>query len=98
MADKVVIKAEVREGRGKNDTRRLRTTGRIPVAVYGGGDALALTVELKDIAAILRTEGGIENVFTLDIAGVGSQDVKFQDRQIDSIKGRLLHADLCRVA
>lgn len=98
MAEKVTVKAEKREGRGKNDTRRLRTEGKIPVSVYGGGEeAVAVVAELKDLAAILRTDSGVNTVFSLDIAGVGAHDVIFQDRQIDGVKGRLLHADLRRL-
>lgn len=98
MAEKVTVKAEKREGRGKNDTRRLRAEGKIPVSVYGGGeDAVAVIAELKDLAAILRTDSGVNTVFSLDISGVGAHDVIFQDRQIDAVKGRLLHADLRRI-
>jgi large subunit ribosomal protein L25 len=98
MADKVVVKAEKREGRGKNDSRRLRTTGKIPVSIYGGPEgSVAATADLKDLAAILRREGGIEAVFSIDIEGIGVQDVTFQDRQIDAVHGRLLHVDLRRV-
>jgi len=99
MAEKVVVKAEKREGRGKNDTRRLRTEGKIPVSIYGGGEAaVAAVAELKDLAAILRSETGHNTVFSLDVAGVGVSDVIFQDRQIDAVKGRLMHADLRRIA
>ncbi len=99
MADKVVVKAEKREGRGKNDSRRLRVENKIPVSIYGGGeDSVAAVVNLKDLAAILRTDTGVNTVFSLDIAGVGAHDVIFQDRQIDAVKGRLLHADLRRIA
>jgi large subunit ribosomal protein L25 len=99
MADKVTVKAEKREGRGKNDSRRLRVNGKIPVSIYGGGEeSVAAVVDLKDLAAILRTDAGVNTVFSLDVAGVGAHDVIFQDRQIDSIKGRLVHADLRRIA
>lgn len=99
MAEKFVVKAEKREGRGKNDSRRLRQEGKIPVSVYGGGgEAVAAVAELKDLAAILRTDSGVNSVFTLDVEGVGANDVIFQDRQIDAVKGRLLHADLRRIA
>lgn len=98
MAEKVVVKAEKREGRGKNDSRRLRVEGKIPVSVYGGGeDSVAVVASLKDLAAILRTDSGVNTVFSLEIAGVGAHDVIFQDRQIDGVKGRLLHADLRRL-
>jgi len=98
MVEKVTVKAEKREGRGKNDTRRLRAEGKIPISVYGGGeDAVAVVAELRELAAILRTDTGVNTVFSLDISGVGAHDVIFQDRQIDAVKGRLLHADLRRI-
>ena len=99
MADKVVIKAEKREGRGKNDAGRLRREGKVPVIVYGGGaDTVAAVAELKDLAAILRSDTGQNTIFTIDMAGEGTNDVIFHDRQIDPIKGRLMHADLRRLA
>lgn len=99
MADKITVKAEVREGRGKNDSRRMRVQGRVPVVLYGGGtESRAISVELKELAAILRTDSGVNSVFSLDIPGEGLTDVIFQDRQIDSIHGRLVHADLRRFA
>lgn len=98
MAEKFVVKAEKREGRGKNDSRRLRVAGKIPVSVYGGGEgSLAAAASLKELAAILRTDAGVNSVFSLDVAGVGVSDVIFQDRQIDAVRGRLVHADLRRI-
>ena len=99
MADKIVVKAEKREGRGKNDSRRLRSAGKVPVSVYGGGgEAVAAVVELKDLAAILRSDSGQNTIFTLDMVGEGTGDVIFHDRQIHALKGRLVHADLRRLA
>jgi large subunit ribosomal protein L25 len=99
MADKVTVKAEKRENGGKNVNRRLRAAGRIPVVVYGGGtESLAATAELKQLAAILRTDAGVNTVFSLDIDGVGINDVIFQDRQIHPVNGRMIHADLRRFA
>ena len=37
-------------------------------------------------------------MFSLDIEGEGINDVIFQDRQIDPVTGRLIHADLRRFA
>lgn len=99
MAEKIVVKAEKREDRGKNVNRRLRADGKVPVVVYGGGtESLAAAADLKDLAAILRTDTGVNTVFSLDIPGEGVNDVIFQDRQIDPIRGRLMHADLRRFA
>lgn len=99
MADKVVVKAEKREGRGKNDSRRLRAAGKVPVVVYGGGgEPVAAVADLRELATVLRSDSGINTIFTLDMAGEGTGDVIFQDRQIDALKGRLVHADLRRLA
>jgi large subunit ribosomal protein L25 len=99
MAEKIVVKAEKRTETGKNVNRRLRVEGKIPVVVYGGGsESLAAVAELKQLAAILRTDAGVNSVFSLDIAGEGINDVIFQDRQIHAVNGRLIHADLRRFA
>jgi ribosomal protein L25, Ctc-form len=99
MAEKVIVKAEKREERGKNVNRRLRVAGKIPVIVYGGGgESVAAAASLSDLAAILRTDAGVNTVFSLDIDGAGVTDVIFQDRQIDAVRGRLIHADLRRIA
>jgi large subunit ribosomal protein L25 len=99
MAEKVVVKAEKRQTRGKNESRRLRVEGKVPVIVYGGGgESVSAAAPLKDLAAIMRTDAGVNTVFSLDIDGEGVSDVIFQDRQIDSIKGRMIHADLRRIA
>ncbi|MEJ7846952.1 MAG: 50S ribosomal protein L25 [Pyrinomonadaceae bacterium] len=99
MAEKVTVKAEKRTETGKNINRRLRVAGKVPVVVYGGGsESLAASANLKDLAAILRTDTGVNTVFTLDIDGEGLNDVIFQDRQIHPVLGRLVHADLRRFA
>ena len=99
MADKILVKAEKRTEIGKNINRRLRVDGKIPVVVYGGGsESLAAVAQLSELAAILRTDAGVNSVFSLDIAGEGVNDVIFQDRQIHPVTGRLIHADLRRFA
>ena len=97
MADKFVVNAVVRTDRGKNDSRRLRVDGKIPVVVYGGGtDSVSAAASLAELAAVIRSDSGINSVFSLNIEGDGVHDVIFQDRQIDPVKGRLIHADLRR--
>jgi large subunit ribosomal protein L25 len=49
------------------------------------------------LAAILRTEAGRNTIFTIDVEGVGVSEVMFHDRQIDPVRGRLIHADLTRL-
>jgi len=98
MAEKITVKAQKRDTRGKNENRRLRAQGKIPVVIYGGGgESVAAAVNLSDLAAIIRTDSGANTVFSFDIDGVGATDVIFQDRQIDPIRGRMIHADLRRL-
>src|SRR5215475_4258444 len=100
MADKkeFKIQAKQREGRGKNDSRRARREGMVPVTVYGGGaETVAAVAPLRELAAILRSESGRNTIFTIDVEGVGASEVMFHDRQIDPVRGRLIHADLTRL-
>lgn len=95
--EQVTVQAEVRSGRGKNDSRRIRAAGKIPVTIYGGdGEAIAATAKLSDLAAIIRSHSGINTVFKVAVDGQESE-VMFHDRQIDPLKGRLTHADLKRI-
>jgi large subunit ribosomal protein L25 len=92
------VQAKVRDGRGKNDARRTRRDGMVPITVYGGGaETVAAVAQLSDLAAILRSESGRNTIFTIDVEGVGASEVMFHDRQIDPVKGRLIHADLTRL-
>src|SRR5438270_2847689 len=94
----ITVRAVRREGRGKNDAGRLRRDGFVPVTVYGGdAEAVAAAAPLAELAAILRSETGANTIFTLDVEGVGASEVMFHDRQIDPVRGRLLHADLKRL-
>jgi len=92
------VRAKQREGRGKNDARRTRREGMVPITVYGGGaETVAAVAPLSELAAILRTEAGRNTIFTIDVEGVGESEVMFHDRQIDPVRGRLIHADLTRL-
>jgi large subunit ribosomal protein L25 len=92
------VRATKRDGRGKNDARRARREGLVPVSVYGGdGEPVSAVAELRDLAAILRSESGHNSIFTIDVEGVGASEVMFHARQIDPVRGRLVHADLKRL-
>ena len=94
----ITVRATVRDGRGKNDARRKRRAGLVPVVVYGGGaETVAAEAALSDLSAILRSEAGRNTIFTLDIEGVGASEVMFHDRQIDPVRLRLVHADFKRL-
>ena len=92
------VQAKLRPGRGKNDARRARRDGMVPITVYGGGgETVAAVAPARDLAAILRSESGRNTIFTIEVDGMGVSEVMFHDRQIDPIRGRLIHADLARL-
>ena len=92
------IQAKQRTGRGKNDARRARREGLVPLTVYGGGaETIAAVAPLSELAAILRSEAGRNTIFTIEVEGLGISEVMFHDRQIDPVRGRLIHADLTRL-
>jgi large subunit ribosomal protein L25 len=100
MAEKkdITVRAKQREGRGKNDARRARRDGFVPVTVYGGqGGTVAALAPLRDLAAILRSDTGRNTIFSLEIENLGASEVMFHDRQIDPLRGRLIHADFRRL-
>src|SRR3984885_8525326 len=95
---KIVIEASNRETRGKNEARRLRLTGKVPAVLYGGkGEALTLSVNAKQVGAILRSESGHNTLFQVDLGGKNETAI-LKDWLVDPITGRLLHVDLLRIA
>jgi large subunit ribosomal protein L25 len=100
MAEKkeIIVRAAARVGRGKNDSRRARRNGQVPVTIYGGeGETVSALVPLRELAAILRSDTGRNTILTMEIEGVGTSEVMFQDRQIDPVRSRLVHADFKRL-
>jgi large subunit ribosomal protein L25 len=94
----ITVRAELRAGRGKNDARRLRARGLVPLTIYGGGgEPMSAAAPLAELAAILRSGAGHNAIFTLEVDGVGPTEVMFLDRQIDPVRSRLVHADLRRL-
>lgn len=99
MAEIFNVEAEAREIFGKNASRRLRHSGRIPAVVYGGGGpSISLTVDPKAIVRILRSEAGHNSIFTLQIPEKAPARVMLRDWQWEPIKGGLMHVDMVRIA
>ena len=96
--NQIVVEGAPRSDRGKNEAKRLRLTGKVPAVLYGGkGDAIALSVNTKQIGAILRSATGHNTLFQVDLAGKHEPAI-LKDWQVDPLSGNLLHVDLLRVA
>ncbi len=93
------LQAEKREGRGKNEARRLRASGRIPAVVYGAekGKAVEIAVDPKTLLRILHSESGVNTLIGLQLAG-GDTRVLVKEYQLDPIDHKLLHVDFYQVA
>jgi large subunit ribosomal protein L25 len=96
------LKIEKREGRGKNEARRLRASGRIPAVLYGAekGKAMEIAVDPKALLRILHSESGVNTLIGLEGLGDTGRDarVMVKEYQLDPIDHELLHADLYQIA
>jgi large subunit ribosomal protein L25 len=93
------VEVEARQDFGKNAARRLRRAGQIPAVVYGGGGpAVPVAVDPKQILQILHSESGHNAIFTLEIRGKAPARVMIRDWQTEPLHGHLLHVDLVRIA
>jgi large subunit ribosomal protein L25 len=93
---------EKREGRGKNEARRLRAGGRIPAVLYGAekGKAVEIAVDPKALLRILHSESGVNTLIGLEGLSDSGRDarVMVKEYQLDPIDHKLLHADFYQIA
>ena len=98
MVRDIVVAAEVRASRGKNEAHRTRRAGQIPAVIYGSHkDPVAVSVNPREIAKITRSATGYNTIFKLQIAGGETTPVMVVDQQVDPIRVTLLHADFKRI-
>ena len=99
MANNVDLQAREREGRGKNDARRLRAAGFIPAVLYdennvaGGGTVLAVPDRTVDYTL---THLGDNALYDITL-GSGTSTARVVDVQRDPVSGRLVHVDFIPV-
>ncbi len=93
-----VVQATAREARGKNEARRVRKSGKLPATLYGAGQPpMSISVDPKQIAAILHSATGHNTIFDLELDGASTKAM-IVDWQHEPIKGSMLHLDLKRIA
>ena len=93
------LQAEKRDGRGKNEARRLRAAGRVPAVVYGAGQNTAreIAVDPKVLMRILHSDSGVNTLIGLQLDG-GDTRVLVKEYQVDPVDHKLLHVDFYQVA
>jgi large subunit ribosomal protein L25 len=96
--DQVLVEAKLRDERGKNAARRARVSGQVPAVLYGGkGEAMAVSLNMKQLSTLLRSERGHNSILKLQLPG-GEQAAIFKDWQVDPVTGTLVHVDMLRIA
>jgi large subunit ribosomal protein L25 len=100
--EKPVLKAEIREGTGKELARKLRVKGFIPAIFYGPrSKSIPLVIDAKEFTKTLQTEAGENVLIELNILKGNKADrkvVMVKDVQVDPLQRTALHADLYEVA
>ena len=92
-----------RDGRGKNEARRLWASGRIPGVVYGvrkdgrAPEGVAVAVSPKEVLRILHSDSGANTLISLRLDG-GDTRVMLKEYQLDPVTHQLLHADFYQLA
>jgi large subunit ribosomal protein L25 len=98
------LDAKKRDGRGKNEARRLRGSGRIPAVVYGARkdgqapEGVPVAVDPKEVLRILHSESGANTLINLKLDGSAESRVMVRDYQLDPVTHQLLHADFYQLS
>jgi len=94
-----VLDATSRSAGNKNAARRVRAGGKVPAVLYGAGrDAIALSLDPRQVSRILHSASGHNTIFDLALEGGERSKAMIVDWQYEPIKGSLLHIDLKRIA
>src|SRR4030042_32683 len=101
MQQRPVLKAEIREGVGKEKANKLRLKGLIPAIFYEPRtQTIPLVIDSKELAKALQTEAGENVLIDLDIRKGAQSDrkvVMLKDIQIDPLQRVTLHTDFYEV-
>jgi large subunit ribosomal protein L25 len=101
--EKRSLAAQWREGKGKEDARRLRNQGLIPAVVYGQrAETIPVCLNPQELAKVLHGGAGERTLINLSIEGLEdgpiTKTVILKEKQIDPLKRTLLHVDLYTIA
>ena len=89
-----VLNAELRQITGKAESRRIRTTGRVPCILYGvEKDSVSLTVNRKEFEKLMSET---RSVFVVDFKEKQQRSV-VKEIQYHPVRGEIIHVDLLRV-
>jgi large subunit ribosomal protein L25 len=94
MSSEVTLIAEPGRTTGSRPSGRLRTEGRIPGVVYGHGiSPLSISIDRKQLRAVLHTEAGHNAVINLTV-GSDKHLTIVKDLQRHPVRNEVIHVDL----
>lgn len=96
--EKITIKTEKREERGKGSARSLRRNSMIPAVLYRGGASTPIKFSKKELTQFVNSTGGKQMMVTLQFADGESKLALMKEFQLDPVRGELLHADFFEVS
>jgi large subunit ribosomal protein L25 len=99
--EQVVLKATVRESKGKEKAKKMRGLGLVPAVVYHRGEkSIPISVDTKEITRILRAAGGDNVLINLMIEKEKKKNrsVLIKEIQQDPVKKRILHVDFNEIS
>lgn len=93
-----VLEGKVRQAGKKGPSRRLRAAGFLPGVIYGQGENVLVTVNVKAVRKILEAKGGVNNILTTRLEGDKKErTVMIKTLDVHPIYDTLLHIDLIEV-
>ena len=89
--------AELRDGAGTSNSRRLRRSGMVPAVIYGaGGENLSLIIDHDHLLKKLASESFLTSILSIKIQDK-EESVLIKDIQIHPSKRQVMHLDMQRV-
>jgi len=105
--EKINLKAETREEKGKEAAKRLRRLGLIPAVVYKGRDSLSIKISCKDFLEVIHTKAGENVIVNLQVEGAAlakgkghrrSRTAVIKEIQYHAIRQEILHIDFNEIS
>jgi large subunit ribosomal protein L25 len=98
MKEAFSLDAELRSGKGKGASRRLRHDSKVPAIIYGGDIAAEnITLDHNQVTHRLSNEAFYSHILTLNVAGK-PQEVVLRDVQRHPARPVILHMDFQRIS
>jgi len=97
MAKDFDLIAELRDGAGTSNSRRLRRSGMVPAVIYGAGrENLSLIIDHKHLLQKLASESFLTSILSIKIQDK-EESVLIKDIQVHPYKRQVMHLDMQRV-